>query len=55
VAMLTILRTINQHRRENVGNVADSVQHNDFKIIYVLVVRSRKPEKKEADSLTAHP
>lgn len=35
--MLAVLRTIDQHRRENVNDVATSIRHNDFKIIYVFV------------------
>lgn len=41
VAMLTILRTIDQYRDSLATDLVSSVRHNAFKIIYVYVTMWR--------------
>ncbi|PVF94776.1 putative RNA helicase [Serendipita vermifera] len=44
VAMLTILRTIDQHRSSGINDITKSIQHSTFKIIYVAPMKALASE-----------
>ncbi|KIM25210.1 hypothetical protein M408DRAFT_26410 [Serendipita vermifera MAFF 305830] len=44
VAMLTILRTVEMHRSSGGGDIASTVRHADFKIIYVAPMKALASE-----------
>ncbi|KAG8829512.1 hypothetical protein FRC17_006484 [Serendipita sp. 399] len=44
VAMLTILRTIDQHRSGSVIDIASSINRNEFKVIYVAPMKALAAE-----------